>query len=112
VVDQIPKNKKKEDPELPSRRTGSFFILSDRMANSLKSLMKTGFGLGLGLFASQVVFVALGLALFIPGLIMVRNARAEDKNTTSGSYVGGMVLLVLGVILMGGFGLGAVIDNL
>jgi hypothetical protein len=73
--------------------------------------MKTGFGLGLGLFASQVVFVALGLAFFIPGLLLVRQGQGkEDKS--SGSYIGGMILLVLGVILMGGFGLGAIMDNL
>ena len=74
-------------------------------------LAKTGFGLGLGVYAAQLVFVAMGLALFVPGLVLVRKAK-QQNDKSSGTYIGGMILLVLGVLFMGGMGFGMIVDNL
>ena len=69
-----------------------------------------GFGLGLGVMAAQVVFLLIGLAFFLPGLVMVQKGKREnDKNA---SYYGGIALMVVGIALMGGFGIGALVDSL
>lgn len=78
---------------------------------AIKEFAKMGFGLGLGFLGAQLIFVALGLAFFVPGLILVRSAKREG-DTNSGSYYGGITLLAIGVIFMGGAGLGTLIDNL
>jgi hypothetical protein len=76
------------------------------MANSLKSLMKTGFGLGLGLYAAQVLFLLLGLAFFLPGYSMFQKASQEKRDK-----VVPFVLMAVGVIIMGGAGLGILLDS-
>jgi hypothetical protein len=77
----------------------------------LKSLIKTGFGIGIGVLAAQMIFILLGLAFFIPGYIMF-NKEKEKKNDTSGSKIGGLVLMGIGVVLMGGVGLGLFMNDL
>jgi hypothetical protein len=76
------------------------------MANSLKSLVKTGFGLGLGLYAAQVLFLLLGLAFFLPGYSMFQKATQEKKDK-----VVPFALMAVGVVIMGGAGLGILIDS-
>ena len=76
------------------------------MANSLKSLVKTGFGLGLGLYAAQVLFLLLGLAFFLPGYSMFQKATQEKKDK-----VVPFVLMAVGVVIMGGAGLGILLDS-
>lgn len=78
-------------------------------SNSIASYAKAGFGLGLGAFAAQIVFLGLGLLLFLPGLSMVRNHKEDTKGM---SYYTGIVLMILGVVLMGGFGLGMLLENM
>ena len=81
------------------------------MANSFKNLVKTGFGLGLGLFASQIVFILFGLLFFVPGFVMFTNARRTSEKGSSGQ-IGGLVLMGIGVVIMGGFGLGLFLGDL
>ena len=76
----------------------------------LKSLIKTGFGVGIGVLAAQMIFVLIGLAFFVPGYIMF-NKEKKDNTTTSGK-IGGIVLMGIGVVLMGGIGLGLFMDDL
>jgi len=76
------------------------------MANSLKSLVKTGFGLGLGLYAAQVLFLLLGLAFFLPGYSMFQKAEREKQDK-----VVPFVLMAVGVVIMGGAGLGILMDS-
>jgi hypothetical protein len=76
------------------------------MANSLKSLMKTGFGLGLGLYAAQVVFIIIGLVFFLPGYSMFKKASQENKDK-----VVPFILMAIGVVIMGGAGLGILTDS-
>jgi hypothetical protein len=79
------------------------------MANSLKSLAKTGFGLGIGLIAAQILFLMLGAALFIPGYVMF--TRKENEQNTTNKVIG-VVLMAVGVIIMGGMGFGILTESL
>lgn len=74
---------------------------------SLKSLIKTGFGIGIGVSLSQMIFILIGLAFFIPGYLMY--SKKSDKND-SGSKTSGIILMVVGVVLMGGIGFGTLLD--
>jgi glucose uptake protein GlcU len=80
-----------------------------RNSMSLKSLIKTGFGIGIGVSLSQMIFLLVGLAFFIPGYLMY--SKKSDKND-SGSKTGGIILMVVGVVLMGGLGFGTLLDSL
>jgi len=78
---------------------------------TLKSLMKTGFGLGLGVMAAQIVFLLIGAAFFIPGFILFTSQKKKtDKNTTE--QVSGIVLMGIGALIMGGIGFSYFMDDL
>jgi uncharacterized membrane protein len=78
--------------------------------SSIKSYAKMGFGLGLGVFASQIIFILIGLALFLPGLMLIKKKDKNGEATTS--YYAGIALMAVGVAIMGGFGLGILVDNI
>lgn len=77
------------------------------MANSLKNLAKTGFGLGVGLIGAQMIFLLLGAVFFFIGLIEREKAR---KNGTS--LVLPYALMVLGMVLGLGLGFGVIAEGL
>ena len=77
------------------------------MANSLKNLVKTGFGLGVGLIGAQMIFLLLGAVFFFLGLVEREKAR---KNGTS--LVLPYALMVLGMVLSLGLGFGIIADGL
>ena len=79
------------------------------MANSFKSLVKTGFGLGIGVYLAQIVFLLLGAALFIPGYTMLQQ-KNRDKSPNSEKVLP-LILMALGVVIMGGVGFGLLLDN-
>jgi len=72
------------------------------MANSFKNLFKTGFGLGLGVYAAQVVFVLLGMIVFFPGYSMYQQKTRENAPASEKYFA--FALMILGVVLMGGSG--------
>ncbi len=76
------------------------------MANSLKNLVKSGFGLGVGLIGAQMIFLLLGIVFFILGRIELKKARARN-----GSLVFPYVLMVLGVVMAGGLGFGLLMGD-
>lgn len=76
----------------------------------MKSLIKTGFGISVGMFLAQMIFILIGMVFFIPGYLMFN--RASDKEKSSGSQIGGIILMGLGVVIMGGAGFGILIDSL
>lgn len=76
---------------------------------SMKSLIKTGFGISIGMFLAQMIFVLVGMAFFIPGFILFKKATSDKKE--SGSQIGGIVLMALGVVIMGGLGFGVLLDS-
>lgn len=75
---------------------------------SMKTLIKTGFGISVGMFLAQMIFILIGLVFFIPGYLMFKKA---DKEKSTGSQIGGIVLMGLGVVVMGGAGLGILMDS-
>ncbi len=78
------------------------------MANSLKSLVKTGFGLGLGLYLAQIVFLLIGMAIFFPGYLMLQNKQRSNRPTSE--KILPFILMAIGVVIMGGAGLGLLAD--
>ena len=79
------------------------------MANSLKSLVKTGFGLGLGVYLAQLVFVVIGLAVFLPGYSMLQ--QKNKANAPTSEKLVPLVLMGIGVVLLGGGGLGLLAES-
>ena len=74
----------------------------------MKSLVKTGFGISVGMFLAQMIFILIGLVFFVPGYLMFKKA---DKEKSSGSQIGGIILMGLGVVVMGGAGIGILMDS-
>jgi hypothetical protein len=74
---------------------------------TVKSYAKMGFGLGLGVAASQLLYLALGLALIVWGLSLLKEARNGRGNLTVAYIVMG-----LGVVLGLGLGAGLFFENL
>jgi hypothetical protein len=77
--------------------------------NSMKSLIKTGFGISVGFLLARMIFVLIGMAFFIPGYLMFKKSSSDEKD--SSSRIGGMVLMGIGVVIMGGIGFGALLDS-
>jgi hypothetical protein len=73
-----------------------------------------GFGVGIGVIGAQILFTLLGIAFFIPGIILVRKGRnpSTKEISSDAEYYGGLVLMILGVILLGGIGLNMFVENL
>ena len=80
------------------------------MANSFKSLVKTGFGLGFGLYTAQIVFLLLGAAFFFPGYLMLQTKQKEQAS--SSEKILPFFLMAIGVLIMGGIGFGFLVDNI
>lgn len=74
---------------------------------SLKNLVKTGFGLGVGLIGAQMIFLLLGAVFFFWGLIEREKAR---KNGTGLALP--YALMILGMVLGLGLGFGVVAEGL
>ena len=79
-----------------------------RNTMSMKSLIKTGFGISVGIFLAQMIFMLIGMVFFIPGYMLFNKA---DKEKSEGSKIGGIVLMGLGVVVMGGAGFGILMDS-
>ena len=80
-----------------------------RGSNSLRGLIKTGFGLSIGLMLGQIIFILIGLAFFVPGYILyMKDKKSPDSTNKSLS----IALMVVGVIIMGGLGFGFLLDNM
>jgi len=76
---------------------------------SMRNLVKTGFGISVGMFLAQMIFMLIGMVFFIPGYIMFVKA---DKEKSSGSQIGGIILMGLGVVMMGGAGFGFLVNSI
>lgn len=79
--------------------------------NSFKNLAATGFGLSFGIFGAQIIFFLLGLAFFIPGYLMFQENK-KSGNKDSGKNIGAIILIGIGVVIMGGFGFGVLLESL
>ena len=74
---------------------------------SIKSYAKMGFGVGVGVIAAQLIYMALGLLVFVIGLSMLSKARKNN-----GSVVPAYIVMGIGMILGLGLGAGLFFDNL
>lgn len=79
--------------------------------NTLQNLVKTGFGLSVGVFLAQIIFIMIGLAFFIPGFMMWNTEQKKFVKDTA-KVTGAIILMALGVITMGGAGLGILMNSL
>ena len=79
------------------------------MANSFKNLVKTGFGLGFGLYAAQIVFLLIGAAFFFPGYLMLQD-KSKKRSPTS-EKIFPFILMAIGVLIMGGLGFGFLLES-
>ena len=79
------------------------------MANSFKNLFKTGFGLGLGVYAAQLVFLLLGMIVFFPGYSMYQQKVKENAPGSEKMFA--FVLMAVGVVLMGGAGFTLLVES-
>ena len=76
---------------------------------SLRGLIKTGFGLSIGVMLGHILFILLGLAFFIPGYILYMK---DKKSSDSTKKIFSIVLMAIGVIVMGGLGFSFLLDNM
>ena len=74
----------------------------------MRNLVKTGFGISVGMFFAQMIFILIGMVFFIPGYMLFTQA---DKEKSEGSKIGGIILMGLGVVVMGGAGFGILMDS-
>ena len=78
---------------------------------SIMNSFKSGFGLGLGFNLSVVVFMAIGFLFFLPGYVLFKKEQdAGRKGSTT--LITGVVLMGIGVIIMGGFGFGMLMEGI
>lgn len=81
------------------------------MAGSITNALKIGLGLSLGFQLAGIIFMLVGLLFFIPGYILFqKEVKAGRKG--SATQVVGIVLMIIGAILLGGFGLGIVMSGI
>jgi uncharacterized iron-regulated membrane protein len=78
--------------------------------NTLKSLIKTGFGLSIGVFVAQMIFMIIGVVFFIPGFMMW-NTESKKFVKDTARQTGAIVLMAFGVIIMGGVGFGILMNS-
>jgi len=76
---------------------------------TLKTMIKQGFGLGIGFISAQVIFIFVGILFFIPGYLLFVSQEKKTDPTVS-KQISGLVLMLLGVVLAGGIGFGFLID--
>lgn len=77
----------------------------------LSNLIKTGFGLSVGYQLSAMLFTLIGIIFFIPGYILFKKENDAGKKE-SGLKIVGIILMALGVVVLGGFGLGTLISGI
>jgi hypothetical protein len=73
----------------------------------MKNLIKTGFGLGVGLIGAQMIFLLIGALFFFWGLIERGKARKSG-----GSMVMPYALMVLGMVFGLGLGFGVIAEGI
>jgi hypothetical protein len=75
------------------------------------SYIKAGFGLSVGFQLAGILFGFIGLIFFIPGFILFKSELKAGRKG-SATEIFGIVLMIIGAILMGGFGLGSALSGI
>ena len=76
-----------------------------KRGGNMRSNVATGFGLGIGLHLSFIIFLMIGMLLFIPGLILWTREKKKPKNERNQTTI----FLAFGLMILGciiGMGLG------
>uniref|UniRef100_A0A6C0BIU3 Uncharacterized protein n=1 Tax=viral metagenome TaxID=1070528 RepID=A0A6C0BIU3_9ZZZZ len=76
---------------------------------TLKTMIKQGFGLGIGFLSAHMIFIFVGILFFIPGYLLFVSQENKTDPTVS-KQISGLILMLLGVVLAGGIGFGFLID--
>jgi hypothetical protein len=71
---------------------------------SMRNLIKTGFGISVGMFLAQMIFMVIGIIFFISGYMLYKNVSNDNEKKSNGFQIGGIILMGLGVVVMGGIG--------
>ena len=71
---------------------------------SMRNLIKTGFGISVGMFLAQMIFMVIGIVFFISGYMLYKNVSNDNEKNSNGFQIGGIILMGLGVVIMGGIG--------
>jgi len=80
--------------------------MAKRGGGTIKDAFKFGFGAGFGISLAQILFLLVGMAFFIPGLVMLSKERKKPKNEKdTTSLIIAFVLMGIGSVV--GLGLGA-----
>ena len=74
---------------------------------TMKQLLKTGFGLGLGVTAAHLLYMLVGIVLLVWGTALLKKAR-EGQGSLAAAYF----VLILGVVFGLGLGGGFVLQNI
>jgi hypothetical protein len=91
----------------------SVLSMPPRRDTSEPSLFAIGFGLTLGSIAATIIFIAIGLLLFIPGFLIVKKEQKKPGDQQSmGLKVMGYILMILGCIVALGLGFGMLLGLL
>ena len=70
----------------------------------MRNLIKTGFGISVGMFLAQMIFMVIGIVFFISGYMLYKNVSNDNEKKSNGFQIGGIILMGLGVVIMGGIG--------
>lgn len=81
------------------------------MRNIIKDSMKFGFGAALGAGLSTMIFIAIGLAFFIPGIYLLAEERKKTDQSQA-KLVLAYILMALGAIIGLGMGASFIFSNL
>ena len=76
----------------------------------MRNLIKTGFGISVGMFLAQMIFMLIGIIFFISGYMLYKSVSDDKDNKSNGFYIGGLILMGLGVLVMGGIGFSFLMD--
>jgi len=75
------------------------------------SYIQAGFGLSIGMHLAGILLGFIGLIFFIPGFILFKSELKAGRKG-SATEIFGIVLMIIGALLMGGFGLGAAMSGI
>jgi len=80
---------------------------------NLKENVSTGFGLGIGIHLSSILFIIVGLCLFVPGFLLWNGEKKKAKDQRDQSKVIlAFALMIFGCILALGMGFGFILGQM
>jgi hypothetical protein len=78
---------------------------------SITNSIQTGLGFSIGFHLAGILFAFIGLIFFIPGFILFKSELKAGRKG-SATEIFGIILMIIGGLLMGGFGLAAALSSI